>query len=369
MAPRNHQLTTRKETTMGTQRLDTVVIGGGQAGLATGYHLTRHHTDFVILDAGQRVGAAWRDRWDSLRLFTPARFNHLPGMPFPAPGGYFPTKDEMADYLEAYAARFDLPVELGVRVDELGRDGNGYLITAGHRSLEARHVVVATGAATTPRVPAFAEQLDPAIVQLHSVDYRNPGQLRDGAVLVVGAGNSGAEIALELARTHRIWLAGRDTGRIPITLGGPVFEAMNRLLTVDTRLGRRFAAQGAGRGTPLVRVRPQDLTDAGVQRTPRVSGVRGGRPVLDDGRVLEVDNVVWCTGFARDHRWIRLPVFGPGGDPVHHRGVVDAAPGLYFVGLPLQYSLASSLVGGVGADAQHLVEQITARQVAARAAA
>jgi putative flavoprotein involved in K+ transport len=350
---------------MATQRLDTVVIGGGQAGLATGYHLTRHGTDFVILDAGQRVGTAWRHRWDSLRLFTPARFNQLPGMRFPAPGGYFPTKDEMADYLEAYAARFDLPVELGVRVDQLGRDGDRYLITAGHRSLEARHVVVATGAATTPRVPAFAAQLDPAIVQLHSADYRNPGRLREGAVLVVGAGNSGAEIALELARTHRIWLAGRDTGRIPITLGGPVFQAMNRLLTVDTRLGRSFAAQGAGRGTPLVRVRPQDLTDAGVQRAPRLTGVRGGRPVLDDGRVLEVDNLLWCTGFARDYRWIRLPVLGPSGDPVHHRGVVDTQPGLYFVGLPLQYSLASSLVGGVGPDAQHLVEQITARQLAA----
>jgi putative flavoprotein involved in K+ transport len=348
---------------MGTHRHDTVVIGGGQAGLAVGYHLARRGTDFVVVDAGPRVGAAWRHRWDSLRLFTPARFNHLPGMPFPAPDGYFPTKDEMADYLEAYAARFRLPVELGVTVDELGRHGDHYLITAGHRSLEAHHVVVATGTATTPRVPAFAEQLDPAIVQLHSADYRNPGQLRDGAVLVVGAGNSGAEIALELAPTHRTWLAGRDTGRIPITLGGPIFQAMNRLLTVDTRLGRRFAAQGAGRGTPLVRVRPQDLTDAGVQRAPRLIGVTGGRPKLDDGRVLEVDSVVWCTGFARDYRWIRLPVFGLGGDPVHHRGVVGTEPGLFFVGLPFQYSLASSLIGGVGPDALYLVEQIATREV------
>jgi putative flavoprotein involved in K+ transport len=363
---RRNQLTAREETTMGSQRLDTVVIGGGQAGLAVGYHLTRQDRDFVILDAGQRVGAAWRHRWDSLRLFTLARFNQLPGLPFPAPGGSFPTKDEMADYLEAYAGRFQLPVELEVVVDELGRRGDHYRITAGHRSLEARHVVVATGAATTPRVPAFAEQLDPAIVQLHSADYRNPGQLRDGAVLVVGAGNSGAEIALELARTHHTWLAGRDTGRIPITLGGPIFQAMNRLLTVDTRLGRRFTPQGAGRGTPLVRVRPQDLTDAGVQRAPRLTGVSGGRPRLGDGRVLEVDNLVWCTGFTRDYRWIRLPVLGPSGDPVHHRGVVDTEPGLYFVGLPFQYSLASSLVGGVGPDAQYLVEQIAAREDASR---
>jgi putative flavoprotein involved in K+ transport len=171
---RGNQLTARKETTMRSQRLDTVVIGGGQAGLAVGYHLARQDRDFVILDAGQRVGAAWRHRSDSLRLFTPARFNHLPGMPFPAPGGYFPIKDEMADYLEAYAARFHLPGGAGGHGRRAWSTRDLYLLTAGRRSLEAHHVVVATGAAIAPRVPTFAEQLDPAIVQLHSADYRNP---------------------------------------------------------------------------------------------------------------------------------------------------------------------------------------------------
>ncbi len=367
---------------MNTERIDTVVIGGGQAGLAAGYYLARQGRDistgsmhrFVILDAHDRVGESWRKRWDSLRLFTPASFNRLPGMPFPAHREHFPTKDEMADYLEAYAARLQLPVQLGVKVNELARDDDRYLIAAGARRLEANHVVVATGAYATPQVPTFADQIDPAITQLHSVAYRNPGQLRDGAVLIVGAGNSGAEIALDLAPRHRIWLAGRDTGYLPGNLGsfgyqvgGIVFQTVMKLLTVDTRPGRWLArkARGLTGGHPVVRVKPKDLIEAGVQRVPRVAGVSSGQPVLEDGRVLDVANVVWSTGFVRDYQWIRLPVFDADDDPVHHRGVVQAEPGLYFTGLPFQSSLLSGLVAGAGADAKHIVKQIATRARAA----
>lgn len=336
------------------------MIGGGQAGLAVGYELSRHGRDFVILDAGQSIGHAWRMRWDSLRLFTPACFTHLPDMPFPARGNYLPTKDEMADYLEAYAARFALPVQLGVRVDKLVRDEDRYLITAGTRRLEARHVVVATGANAIPLVPAFASQLDPAIHQLHSVAYRNPGQLREGAVLVVGAGNSGAEIALDLASSHRTWLAGRDIGHVPITLGCVAYRLLSRL-SVDTWPGRWVAAKRSNGGDTVVRVQPKDLVRVGIQRMPRVAGVSGGQPLLEDGHVLEVGSVVWCTGFARDYQWIKLPGFGAGGEPVHQRGVVPSAPGLYFVGLRLQSSLVSDLVGGAGADARYVVQQIATR--------
>lgn len=344
---------------MGAERVDTVVIGGGQAGLATGYYLTQQGRDFVILEAGLRIGEAWRKRWESLRLFTPASFDGLPGMPFPARRGYFPTKDEMADYLAAYAARFELPVQLGMRVDELSRAGNCYLITAGARLLEANHVVVATGATTTPNVPPFADQLSPAITQMHSVEYRDPGQLRDGPVLIVGAGNSGAEIALDLASRHRVWLAGRDVGRIPV-LGGFVYRLMERI-AVDTWLGRMLAAKGSSGGDPLFRVQPRDLVEAGIQRVPRVVGVSSGCPLLEDRRVLDVANVVWCTGFIHDSRWIKGPAFGASGDPVHHRGVVPGEPGLYFIGLRFQSSLTSHLVGGVGADAKYIVEQIARR--------
>ncbi len=355
---------------MNTERIDTVVIGGGQAGLAVGYYLARYSRDFVILEAGQRIGESWRSRWDSLRLFTPTRFNHLPGMPFPARSDHFASKDEMADYLESYAARFRLPVQLGVRVNELLREGHHYLIAAGARRLEANHIVIATGAYSTPRVPTFAGQLDPSITQLHSVAYRNPAQLRDGPVLVVGAGNSGAEIALALAPGHRIWLAGRDTGYLPgsfgdfgYQVGGIVFLTVMELLTVDTWPGRWIAAraqQWSG-GHPLVRVKPKDLINAGVKRVSRVAGVSGGQPMLEDGRVLEVENVVWCTGFVRDYGWIRLPVFDARGEPIHHRGVVQAEPGLYFTGLSFQSSLLSGLVAGAGTDAKYIVTQIATR--------
>jgi putative flavoprotein involved in K+ transport len=202
----------------GAERIETVIIGGGQSGLSTGYHLQKRGLPFVILDANERVGDAWRKRWDSLRLFTPRRFDGLRGMPFPGRGHWMPTKDQMAEYLESYAVRFELPVRTGVRVGRLSRDGDSFGVeTAGGR-LEAAQVVVATGAYQNPKVPAFAAELDPGIVQLHSVDYRNPSQLREGGVLVVGVGNSGADISIELAQTHPTWLAGKQSGHIPVRI-------------------------------------------------------------------------------------------------------------------------------------------------------
>lgn len=204
----------------GTERTHTIVIGGGQAGLSVGYWLARHDVPFLILDASARIGDSWRARWDSLRLFTPARFHGLAGMPFPAHPEYFPTKDEMADYLEAYAERFELPVRSGVRVDRVTREGDRFVVRAGGLRFEADNVVVAMATYQEPRIPAFADELDPSIVQLHSADYRNPSQVRDGDVLLVGAGNSGSEIAMELSRTHRVWMSGRDTGHIPFRIEG-----------------------------------------------------------------------------------------------------------------------------------------------------
>ena len=346
-----------------TQRVDTVVVGGGQAGLATGYHLKRRGRQFVILDAGPRVGHAWRSRWDSLRLFTPASFDALPGLRFPAPNGHFPSKDEMADYLERYAAHFDLPVRLGVRVDALTGGPDGYVIEAAESRWATSRVVVATGPYSHPYVPPFAPLLDPATVQLHSASYRNPGQLREGNALVVGAGNSGAEIALELATSRETVLAGRDTGRVPIPLGSIGFR-MLRHLRVDRWPGSVIARLLSRGGDPLVRVHPRDLRRAGLRRAGHVVGVTDGRPVLadgqSDGEVLAVANVVWCTGFVPDYRWIRLPVTNPDGRPRHDRGVVCEAPGLYFVGLRLQSTVASGLVGGVGVDAEHVVDVLCA---------
>ncbi len=320
-----------------------------------------------ILDAYDRAGDSWRKRWDSLRLFTPSSFNHLPGMSFPKSRDRFATKDEMADYLESYVARFRFPMLLGTTVNELTRDGDRYLVAAGSLLLEANHVIVATGAYPTTRVPAFASQLEPGITQLHSAAYRNPDQQRDSAVLVVGAGNSGVEIALDLASRHLVSLAGRDTGFIPANfesvgyrVGTILFRVLTQRLTVDTPLGRwlvRRAKEFTG-GHPVVGVTPEDLRRAGIERVPRVTGVTHGRPLLEDGRVLDVATVIWATGFVRDYRWIKLPVFDRNGDPIHRRGVVHTEPGLYFVGLPFQTSLLSGLVAGAADDAKYVAGQI-----------
>jgi putative flavoprotein involved in K+ transport len=353
---------------------EVVVIGGGQAGLATGYHLAKQGLPFVILDANERIGDSWRERWDSLRLFTPARYDGLPGWPFPAPAWSFPTKDEMADYLEAYAARFDLPVRTGVRVDGLSREADRYVVAAGDRRFEADHVVVASGAYQSPWVPAFAPELAPGIVQMHSSEYQNPSQLQEGGVLVVGAANSGAEIALEVSEDHLTWLSGRHPGQEPTRPGSRwdrlitplIWFLFSHVLTVKTPIGRKVQRELHSRGLPLARVRPEDITAAGIERVPRTTEVRGGLPVLEDGRVLEVANVIWCTGFVPDFTWNDLSVFAEDGGPVHERGIVRSEPGLYFVGLFFLYAAASSLVGGVGRDAEYIARHIASHELNSR---
>jgi putative flavoprotein involved in K+ transport len=364
---------------MGTpEGVQTIVIGGGQAGLSVGHHLARRGLPFTILDAGERIGDAWRRRWESLRLFTPARYDGLDGMPFPAAADYFPTKDEMADYLETYAAHFRLPVRTGVRVDRLERRGSGYLVTAGDRQLEAEHVVVAMSDYQRRRVPPFAGELDRAIVQLHSSDYRDPAQLRPGGVLLVGAGNSGAEIAREVALAgHPTWLVGRQVGEVPFRpdgFAGRLFLTrlvlrfvFHRLLTVDTPVGRRARSRPDHGGRPLLRVRSKDLAALGVERGPRVVAVRDGRPLLADGSALDVANVVWCTGFEPAFSWIDLPIFGDDGMPRHERGVVPGEPGLYFVGLHFLYAMSSGMIQGVGRDADRVAGALEARVRAAAA--
>jgi putative flavoprotein involved in K+ transport len=354
-----------------TERVNTVVIGGGQAGLSVGYHLKQLGIPFLILDANRRVGDPWRNRWDSLRLFTPARYAGLDGMPFPAPPHSFPTKDEMGDYLETYARRFRLPVELDLRVDRVSRQRQDLLVVAGDRRFEAANVVVAMANFQRPRVPASAGELDPAIVQMHSFDYRNPSQLRDGPVLVVGAGNSGAEIALEAAaKGHRTWLAGRDTGHVPFHVDRRLARYLlpvvlrglfHRVLTVATPMGRRLRPKVLHAGGPLVRTKPADLTAAGVERLPRVVGVRNGRPLAEGDRVLEVANVIWCTGFHPGFSWLDLPVFDPEGDPQHEAGIVEQEPGLYFVGLHFLYAYSSTMIHGVGRDAERVASHIVGR--------
>jgi putative flavoprotein involved in K+ transport len=359
-----------RPTAAGSEQFETVIIGGGQAGLSVGYHLARRDRRFVILDANERIGDAWRKRWDSLRLFTPARYDGLAGWRFPAPAVSFPTKDEMADYLESYAARFDLPVRTSVKVDGLSREGDRFVVASGNRRFEAEHVVVATGANQVPKVPAFADDLHPSIVQLHSSQYRHPSQLQEGAVLVVGAGNSGAEIAFEVSRTRPTFLSGKPSGEIPVRHGPamarfffPVIRFVgNHVLTLRTPIGRKVQPKFISHGAPLIRVKLKDLAAAGVEQVPRTVGMEGGRPALEDGRVLEVSNVIWCTGFREEFPWIDLPIFGEDGRPLHERGVVVGEPGLYFVGLLFQYAAGSDVLPGVGRDAEYIAKHIASSE-------
>jgi putative flavoprotein involved in K+ transport len=345
------------------ERFETVVIGGGQAGLAVGNYLASDDADFVILDGASRIGDSWRRRWDSLRLFTPAAYSGLPGMPFPAPPTHLPDKDEVAAYLTRYAERFDLPVRLDTRVRSLGHDGAHFVIDAGDRVYESDQVVVATGPFQQPKIPAIGGRLAPEIHQIHSSGYHNPFELPEGPVLVVGAGNSGAQIALELAQSRKVWLAGRSPGHLPRRfLGRDLFDwvwpVMNRA-TMDSALGRRMRER-AVHGDQRIGIPDRALQAAGISRVGRVVDERGGLPVCGDA-VIEPSAIVWCTGYEPDYRWIQLPVLNDLGAPPHRRGISSAVDGLYFAGLRFQYRVRSSLIGGVGEDAAFIAAEIARR--------
>ena len=361
-----------------TRRVHTVVIGAGQAGLAVGYYLAQRGFTFVILEANERVGDAWRQRWDSLRLFTSARYDGLPGMPFPSHWRSFPTKDEMADYLEAYARHFKLPIYTGTRVERLRKEGETYVVESGGLRIEAENVVVAMANYQQPKVPAFAAELASNVRQLHSRDYRNPRQLAAGPVLVVGAGNSGAEIALDITRSERerqVILSGRHPGNVPFRNDSTFAEwivkpillrfIFHRVFTIETPIGRKLRPKMVGRGAPLIRVKPAELDAARIERVARVSGVREGRPLLADGRTLDVSNVIWCTGYTPGLSWIDLPILRDDGEPDHRGGIVPSEPGLFFVGLHFLYAMSSAMVQGAGRDAKRIVDAIAAREVGA----
>ena len=354
---------------------DVVVIGAGQGGLAVAYHLVRRGIDFVVLEANDRVGDQWRTRYDSLRLYSPARYDALPGLAFPAPRNAYPTGNQMADYLESYATHFDIPVRTGVRVDGLRADGDRYLVSAGGRTFDAAQVVIAGGHFRVPKVPEFAADLDPAIRQLHSSDYRSPSQLATGPVLVVGLSHSGSDLAMEAVQDHPTILSGRGHGQLPFSvdsrrarIGWPVMKFVaSNLLTLRTPIGRKMAPEVRKGGGPLLRHRRGDLVKAGVELTDaRTVGVRDGTPVLADGRVLDVANVIWCTGFGPDFSWIHLPIFDDTGWPRHERGVVASAQGIYFIGLVFQFGFTSMLVVGASRDAAYVVDSIAKRATASR---
>jgi putative flavoprotein involved in K+ transport len=354
------------------ERQGTVIVGAGQTGLATAYFLGKAGLPCVVLDEHARVGDQWRQRYDSLLLNTPAQYDGLPGLPMPTPRGTYPTGSEMGDHLERYAEHMGIDVRNGVAVRSVDQQADGtWRLTTSAGDLIAENVVVGTGAEQRPKVPDCAADLDPGIRQLHSSGYRNPGQLLPGPVLVVGASQSGADIALEVMQAgHETWLSGRAKGEVPVPFGSRRFRLglpviwflANRVFTVRTPVGRRMQVQIRRGGTPLVRYRRADLAAAGVQLTEaRTIKADDGRPLLDDGTVLDVANVVWCTGFRQEFGLVRPDPTGDDGYPRGDGGIVEDLPGLYYVGLIFQTGFASMLVGGAGRDAKRIARHIAAR--------
>jgi putative flavoprotein involved in K+ transport len=352
-----------------TRRYDTIVIGGGQAGLALGWHLARRGADFLILDSAPRVGGAWRSRWASLRLFTPARHCSLPGLAFAAEDDHLPGKDEVADYLESYARSFGLPVRSDEPVHTVRPClAGGFIVATSQHTYEADHVVIATGPFQRPTLPQMARGL--AVPNLHSSEYRDPAQLPGGPVLVVGGGNSGVQIAEELAATRPTWLAvGSRLPRLPARfLGRSIFWWLERTgaldVSVESRLGRYLQHRDTLIGSsPYTAARR-----LGVRVAGRAVHAEGSTVRTQDGRVIEVNSVVWATGFRSDYGFLHAPVIDADGRPVHRRGVTRV-PGLYFLGLPWQYTRGSALIGWVARDAAFIADRIALRPtlVSARA--
>lgn len=354
--------------------IDTIVIGGGQAGLCAGHYLKKQGVPFLILDANERVGDAWRNRWDSLKLFSPSRYV-LPGLPLKAETDGFPTKDDIADYLAEYARHFKLPVKNAVRVDRLQKQGDLFVLTCGARRYECSNVIVAMANYQVPRTPPFAAEIDPEIVQLHAHNYRNASQLKPGSVLIVGVGNSGADIALDVARKRRTILSGNEAGHIPWRIESLFARHVlmrlvrfvgHHLLSLGTPIGRKARPKLLHHTTSLIRVKPQDFKAAGIERVGRTIGVRDGLPVVAEGSVLDVQNIIWCTGYANGFSWIDLPVFDSIGDPMHEKGIVPKVSGMYFVGLHFLYAMSSASLMGIARDAKRIVRHVAARSQSRR---
>ena len=343
-----------------TPRFDVVVVGGGQAGLAIGYHLAQQRRRFTILESANTAAGAWRERWDSLKLFTPVRYNSLPGLPFPGDPDSYPGRDEVVAYLTDYARRFGLPGELNSRVRAVEPDGQGgYRVELDDRTYEADQAVIATGPFQVPRIPPVATDLDRGIVQLHSTQYRSPSQIPAGPVLVVGGGNTGYQIAEELSRDHEVHLSigSRQTPLPQRILGRDLFTYLEaaRLMrvTVASRLGQRMQHRETLIGSSPRAARRRH----GIHLHRRTERVEGRRVAFADGARVEPNAVIWATGFTLDHSLVKAPVFDATGRLIHRRGVTSA-PGLYFLGLPWQQTRGSALLGWVKDDAAFIADRI-----------
>jgi len=348
----------------GKKHWGTIVIGGSQSGLATGYYLKKMNEDFIILEASDNIGQAWKKRWESLKLFSPPSFNKLPGWSYPSPKGGPDTKDEMAEYLRAYAENQDLPVICSMRVTALKKSGFYFSVTTPADNFTADRVVVATGAHQFAYIPDFANQINKDIFQLHSDDYRNPFTLPPGDVLVVGSAISGMQIALELAKSRKTVISGKPSYIIPRGLSQISqrldWWLLQHLLTIKTPMGRKVKPQFI-HGGGVFHYLTKEMDKSGIPRVERITGVREGKLMLASGQTTDSSVIIWCTGHRPDFSWIKEKVTDEKGWPLTNRGV-SSIEGLYFIGMPFQFGLTSSLVAGVSRDAAFITKNIEGRR-------
>ena len=352
------------------EHIETVIVGGGQAGLSTGYFLAQQGREYAVFEAAERIGDQWRRHYESLKLYSPRRYSGLPGLAFPGEPWTFPSRDEVADYLEAYALTHGLRVRTHTPVRRVSRSGDGFIVELDGGRITCDNVVAATGLAGRPAVPHEAAELSPDIVQLHSSEYRRSDQLPPGRVLVVGAAHSGTDIAYELAESHDVTLCGRDLGQLPfrpeerkarLMLPLVVF-AWRHVLTRRTPIGRKMMKEIRHGGGPMIRIHREDLDARGVTRNlSRFEAASDGLPRLSDGTVVDARSVVWATGYDLAHRWLDIPIVGDDGYPREYRGVAEDVPGLFFCGLPFQFGFGSMVFPGVGRDAEFVARKITER--------
>jgi putative flavoprotein involved in K+ transport len=340
--------------------VEVAVIGGGQAALAIGFFLRRQGRQSLILERAAQIAPAWRERWESLTLFTPRRYSALPGFPFPGDLDGYPTRNEVIAYLEQYAQTFELPLKLNSEVKklEVGDDGRFRLEVDG-RTVTADQVVVATGPFQAPNVPNLAGRLADGVFQTHAVGYRRPDEVPPGTVLVVGGGNTGFQIAKELSATHKVVLSvgSRQTPLPQRAFGRDLFWWLTkaRILdkTVESRLGRKLSTRDT-----LIGSSPRELKRRyDVEIKPRAVDADARTVRFEDGSELEIDAVIWATGYRPHYSWIKMPVFDEAERLRHRRGVTDVA-GLYFLGLTWQHTRGSALIGWVRDDAEFISERI-----------
>jgi putative flavoprotein involved in K+ transport len=348
------------QAALGADSLDVIVIGAGQSGLSLAWHLAQQGRRFLVLDAAPELGHAWRSRWDSLRLFTPAQYDSLPGSEFPAPADSYPSKDQVADYLAEYANKFELPILLSTTVTRVQQRGDLFAVATNQGTLRTRQVVIATGPFQDPVIPCVADGLDTGVVQIHSAEYRNPNQLPPGPVVVVGAGNSGLQIADELADHHDVTLAvGARALELPQRiLGRDLFWWLSKLGVITKTAGSPLARRMQARGDLVIGSSTKALRRRGVTIRPRVVSTSPEAVTFADGTTVRPTSVIWATGFRSDYSWIEVPgVITADGKIVHQRGVTGV-PGLYFLGLPWQHTRGSALLGFVGHDAAFLADRL-----------